>query len=183
MNKKIIAVLAVALLGACLRIFLVEEVSIPNFEAVTSLSLLGGSFLGGIFGSFASLLMVFISDAYLGNTQVFLFTWSAFVLIAILGSSLKTNSRRYTWKATGFGLGSVLFFFLSTNFGWWLTSGMYEMSFSGILKCYLAAIPFLRNQIVSVLIFVPVFSQVFSFVARKAFYKKLEMNKIRHSLQ
>lgn len=183
MRKKITIAIIIALLGACLRIFLNETVAVPNFEAITSLSLLAGSFLGGVLGSLTSLSMIFLSDIYLGNTQIFLFTWSAFLLAGIIGSLLKRNSKNYTFKAIGLGLGSVLFFFLWTNFGWWLTSGMYEMSFLGLLKCYLAGLAFLRNQIVSVFVFIPVFSPVFSFFSRSVFHEKLETKRIGHSLQ
>ena len=182
MNKKIIIVILIALLGASLRIFLNEKVAIPNFEAVTSLSLLAGSFLGGVFGSITSLLMIFISDIYLGNTQIYLFTWSAFLLIGIFGSLVKNNSRHHVLKTAGMGVASVLFFYLWTNFGWWLISGTYEMSFFGLIKCYIAGLAFLRNQMISVLIFVPVFSPMFSFFFQKVFYRKSEMKTVKQAL-
>ncbi|MCX6760980.1 MAG: hypothetical protein NTZ84_02685 [Candidatus Nealsonbacteria bacterium] len=182
MNKKIIIAILIALLGASLRIFLNEKVAIPNFEAVTSLSLLAGSFLGGIFGAITSLLMIFFSDIYLGNTQIYLFTWSAFLLIGIFGSLIKNNSRHYILKASGLGLGSVLFFYLWTNFGWWLLSGMYEMSFLGLIKCYIAGLAFLKNQMISILIFIPVFSQIFSFFSQKLFYRKSETKAVKQPL-
>ncbi|TFG35869.1 MAG: hypothetical protein E4H47_00375 [Parcubacteria group bacterium] len=175
MNKKIIIAILIALLGASLRIFLNEKVAIPNFEAVTSISLLAGSFLGGIFGAITSVLMIFFSDIYLGNTQIYLFTWSAFLLVGIVGSLLKNNSKHYVLKASGLGLGSVLFFYLWTNFGWWLISGTYEMSFFGLIRCYIAGLAFLRNQMISVLIFVPVLIPVFSFFSQKIFSRKSEM--------
>ena len=182
MNKKIISVIVIALLGASLRIFLNEKLAIPNFEAVTSLSLLAGSFLGGIFGPIASLSMIFFSDMYLGNSQIYLFTWSAFLLIGAFGSLIKSNSKHRVLKTAGAGLASVLFFYLWTNLGWWLLSGMYEMSFLGLLRCYVAGLAFLKNQIISVLVFVPVFSPVFSFFFQKVLYKKTEMKIAKQSL-
>jgi len=179
MNKKIIIAIFIALIGASFRIFLNEKISIPNFEAVTSLSLLSGSFLGGIFGGITSLLMIFFSDLYLGNTQIYLFTWSAFILIGILGSLIKNNSKKYILKITGMGVLSVLFFFLWTNFGWWLISGMYEMSFLGLIKCYIAGLAFLRNQMASVLIFTPAFGLIFSFFSRKIFSIYPRMNIVK----
>jgi hypothetical protein len=179
MNKKFIIAIIIALLGASLRIFLNEKVAIPNFEAITSLSLLAGSFLGGIFGAVTSILMIFFSDIYLGNTQIYLFTWSAFLLIGILGSLIKSNSRHYVFKISGLGLGSVLFFYLWTNFGWWIISGMYEMSLLGLIKCYVAGLAFLRNQIISVLIFIPVFRPLFSFFSQKIFSRGSELKTVR----
>jgi len=176
MNKKIILLLLIVLLGTSFRIFLNEKVAIPNFEAITSLSLLSGSFLGGIFGAVSSLLMIFFSDLYLGNTQIYLFTWSAFILIGVLGSIIKNNSKHYIFKITGLGVLSVLFFYLWTNFGWWLLSGMYEMNFLGLIKCYIAGLSFLRNQMTSVLIFTPAFGLIFSFFSSKVFSKQFQIN-------
>jgi len=182
MNKKIIIAIIIGLLGASFRVFLNEKVAIPNFEAVTSLSLLAGSFLGGIYGAITSLLMIFLSDIYLGNTQIYLFTWSAFLLIGIIGSLIKNNSRHYVLKVSGLGLGSVLFFYLWTNFGWWLISGTYELSFFGLIRCYVAGLAFLRNQIISVLIFLPAFSPIFSFFSQKIFSRKSELKMAKQLL-
>jgi len=65
------------------------------------------------------------------------------------------------------GFLSTLFFYLWTNFGWWLTFGMYEMTVGGLMQCYIAALPFLKNQIFSVLIFVPSFAILLSFAFSK----------------
>ncbi len=168
MNKrKIVLTVFIIFFGVVFRIFLNEKVGIPNFEAVTSLSLLSGSFLGGIFAVITPLLMLFFSDLCFGNTSVYLFTWSAFVLIGIFGTLIKRNSKHYFLKTTGMGILSVLFFYLWTNFGWWLVSGMYSMNLWGLIQCFAAGILFLKNQLLSVLIFTPFFGLVFSFLYEK----------------
>ena len=173
MNKrKILFSIFIIFIGVTIRIFLNEVIRIPNFEAVTSLSLVSGSFLGGIFAPIIPLSIIFLSDIYFGNTSVYLFTWSAFILIGIFGALLKRGSKHRFFKITGLGILSVLFFYFWTNFGWWLTSGMYQMTFPGLIKCYIAALPFLRNQLFSVLIFTPTFSLIFSLVFDKIFIKE-----------
>ena len=171
-KKKILIAISIIVFGVVFRIFLVEIVSIPNFEAVTALSLVSGSFLGGVFASIIPLSMIFLSDIYFGNTSVYLFTWSAFILIGIFGTLVKRSSKHHFFKITGLGILSVLFFYFWTNFGWWLTSGMYQMTLPGLIKCYIAALPFLRNQLFSVLIFTPTFSLIFSLVFDKIFIKE-----------
>jgi len=171
-KKKILSAVFIVIFGVIFRILLNEKVGIPNFEAVTAISLVSGSFLGGIFAPVIPLLIMFLSDIYFGNTSIYLFTWSAFILIGIFGLILKRNSKFYSLKITGLGILSVLFFYLWTNFGWWLVSGMYPMNFQGLIRCYIAALPFLRNQIGSVLIFAPSFSLIFFFILNK-FTKKL----------
>ncbi len=169
---KILLVVLIVLLGVLSRVFLNELITIPNFEMVTALSLTSGSFLGGMFAPLIPLLIIFLSDIYFGNTIIHLFTWSAFVLIGIFGSIFKRNLKHYFLKITSGGIVSVLFFYFWTNFGWWLTSGMYSMNFQGLITCYLAAIPFLKNQLVSVLIFTPIFVLIFTPIFEKFFVKK-----------
>jgi hypothetical protein len=41
---------------------------------------------------------------------------------------------------------SVLFFAI-TNFGMWLFSGFYPVTYAGLVACYTAAIPFFQNTI------------------------------------
>jgi hypothetical protein len=45
-------------------------------------------------------------------------------------------------------LGSSLFFFTSTNFAVWVSSGMYAHDLDGLIRCYVAALPFLQNTVV-----------------------------------
>jgi len=166
-KRKIIFAIFIVALGVGLRIFINEKINIPNFEAVTALSLLAGSFLGGIFGAIIPLLIVFFSDLYFGNASVYIFTWVAYVLIGIFGALLKRNSKYYFLKITGMGILSVVFFYLLTNFGWWLTFEMYPLTFQGLIECYIAGLPFLKNQLFSSLIFVPAFALIFSLVENR----------------
>ncbi|MGB5585021.1 MAG: DUF6580 family putative transport protein, partial [Gammaproteobacteria bacterium] len=47
---------------------------------------------------------------------------------------------------------SVLFFLL-TNFGVWVTSGLYPMTVDGLMQAYIAAIPFFQNSLLGNLVF------------------------------
>jgi len=166
MQNSLAAIFIIAF-GVVFRIILNKEIKIPNFESVTALSLLAGSFLGGIYSVLVPVFTIFLSDIYFGNTKIYIFTWSAFILIGVFGTMIKRNSRHYGLKMTGFGLVSVLFFYLYTNFGWWLTSGMYPMNLQGLIQSYIAGIPFLKNQLMSAAIFIPAFIPIFSFVFKK----------------
>lgn len=165
--SKIVLSLAFIFLGFFFRIFLKETVAIPNFEPITSLSILAGSFLGGVWGAVVLLLASFLYDIGAGNSLIFLFTWSAFLFLCFFGSALKRNSGNFALKATALSLFGVLFFYLYTNFGWWLIYDFYPKDFPGLFQCYIAALPFLKNQIASALIFAPVFSFIFSAIFNK----------------
>ena len=145
-KKKILFAIFIVILGVVFRIFLNKVIGIPNFEAVTAISLLSGSFLGGFFAPLIPLLIIFLSDLYFGNVSVYFFTWSAFILIGVFGIFFKRDSKHYFLKISGGGILSVLFFYLWTNFGWWLTFGMYPMTFEGLIVAFIAGLPFLKNQ-------------------------------------
>ena len=171
-KKKIFFVISIIIFGVVFRIFLNEKIGIPNFEAVTALSLISGSFLGGVFAPIIPLSIMFFSDIHFGNTSVYLFTWSAFILVGVFGTFFKRSSKYYFLKITGVGVFSVLFFYLWTNFGWWLVSGMYPMNFQGLIQSYVAGFPFLKNQLASVLIFTPLFGLIFSQIFDKLFARE-----------
>lgn len=173
-KKKIGLAISIIVFGVFFRIFLVKMVGIPNFEAITALSLVSGSFLGGVFAPIIPLTIVFLSDIYFGNILVYLFTWTAFILIGIFGVFFKKNSKYYFLKITGGGILSVFFFYLWTNFGWWLTTEMYEMTTQGLIKCYIAGLPFLKNQLLSALIFTPTFGLIFTFILDKVWVRETE---------
>jgi len=161
-SKKFFLIVTIVVFGTFLRIFLNEKVKIPNFEVMTTISLLSGSFFGGTIAMLIPVLIMFLSDLYFGNTIIYFFTWSAFILITIFGNFIKKDSKNFLIKITGAGIFSVLFFYLWTNFGWWLTFGMYPMNFSGLIQCYLAGLPFLKNQLISAIIFAPGLAIIFS---------------------
>jgi len=161
-SKKFFLIVTIVVFGTFLRIFLNEKVKIPNFEVMTAISLLSGSFFGGTIAMLIPVLIMFLSDLYFGNTIIYFFTWSAFILITIFGNFIKRDSKNFLIKITGAGIFSVLFFYLWTNFGWWLTFGMYPMSFPGLIQCYLAGLPFLKNQLISAIIFAPGLAIIFS---------------------
>ena len=158
-KEKILISLFIILFGAAARIFMVEFVQIPNFEIITALSLIAGVFLGGAFMLVIPLGIMAISDIYLGNTFILTFTWSAFVFIGIFGWLLRKNkdfNPCFIAKMTVVGIISSFFFYLYTNFGWWLLSNMYPPTFGGLIHCYVAGLPFLKTNLLGNLFFVPV---------------------------
>ncbi len=155
-NKtKLICALLLITSGAISRILLKD---LPNIETVTVTSLLAGSILGGLYSVVIPLTVIALSDMYIGNDPILIFTWSAWAVIGLLGRLLyhrRKNSYKFIFQITGMGLLSSLFFYLYTNFGVWLLWHMYPKTLSGLIQCYFMGLPFLRNQLVSDLIFIP----------------------------
>lgn len=76
-------------------------------------------------------------------------SWLVFQLSAYAG--LIALSRLIPWQSLlsciSSNILSALLFWLWTNFGVWLCSGMYDLSLKGLIACYLAAIPFLKYSL------------------------------------
>ncbi len=82
------------------------------------------------------------------------FTWGGFLLIGLLGWTLRGKAH---WAKIGAAsiAGSTIFFLVS-NFGVWLGWTMYPRSVAGLAACYSAAIPFYRNSLIGDLLFTAV---------------------------
>lgn len=153
-TKLSLAIFLIAF-GAIGRIILKD---IPNVETVMVASLLAGSLLGGAYTVIVPLTIIALTDMYIGNDLILLFTWSAWAIIGFFGWLVR-KKRRYSYRfiliLTGMGIISSLFFYLYTNFGVWLLWDMYPHNFAGLIQCYIMGLPFLKNNIVSDFIFIP----------------------------
>lgn len=134
----------------------------PNIELLTMVMLLANAYLGRRCALWLVFLVLVLSDTVLGNTSIFIFTWTGFLLPAIYTSrffSKHKNEEGLKRVVTGIslGLGSNLFFYLWTNFGVWLLDvwGMYPKTITGLIMSYINGLPFLRLHFLSTLIFVP----------------------------
>jgi len=128
----------------------------PNVEYVTAAALLAGAYLGKKYAILVPLAIMVLSDTLIGNTNIFVFTWSAYLLIGCLG--YLGGLRGKIIKATGAGILASLFFFLWTNFGVWALDSwaMYPRTLSGFIQCYIMGLPFLKLNLLGNLFFVPV---------------------------
>lgn len=76
-------------------------------------------------------------------------------MVVSLGFLLR---RRRTWpRIAGAGFASALTFFVISNFGVWVLGDgeRYPLTAAGLVDCYVQAIPFFRNTLISMAIFLP----------------------------
>jgi hypothetical protein len=79
------------------------------------------------------------------------YTYFALALVVLIGWAI---SGRISPLRVGAGaIASSILFFLVSNFGTWLSSGMYQHTFAGLTTCYVAAIPFFQNTVAGDLFF------------------------------
>jgi len=105
---------------------------------------------------FAPLAVLITTDFYLTTFsyhdgfrwQGYVTTWAWYAAVVVLGAILLRS--RVTWLrgAAAALLGPTSFFVIS-NYAVWAGSGMYARSWSGLVQCYAAAIPFYRNDVLS----------------------------------
>jgi hypothetical protein len=126
-----------------------------NFAPVGAIALFGGVYLGKRYALWLPLIIMMVSDVFLGYHSLILLTWGSFALIAMLGLWLR-NHKNIPNIVVGTVTGSLLFFFI-TNFGVWAFTGMYAKSFAGLVQCYVMAVPFFRNTLASDLFYVAAF--------------------------
>jgi len=76
------------------------------------------------------------------------------------------HKRVSIWNVFGVALSSSILFFVITNFAAFL-SGMYPISWTGLVSCYVAAIPFFQNTVASNLIFSGLLFGGFALIEKK----------------
>ena len=111
----------------------------PNFTPVIAIFMLSGGL------SLLPLLITYmITDAVIGFHSYMLWVYASLFAIA------------YFQRGAVF---SSTLFFVVTNFAVW-TGGWYGYTLEGLLTCYIMAIPFFVNMLISTLIFAQVFKYV-----------------------
>lgn len=132
-----------------------------NFSPIFAVCLFGGA----VYASRAHALWIPLAVMLLGDLGIWAVTgkvewafyagqpliYAAFVLCVLIGFALREN--RNWWKLQAAGGASCLSFFLITNFAVWWGSSTYPQSLSGLIACYVAALPFLKNSLVATALF------------------------------
>ena len=130
----------------------------PNFTPIIAVAIMSGYFFRNIYVSFSILLIsMLIADIFIGFYENIIFVYIALLLITFVFFKISNKINFKNLFIYGFA-GSLIFFIIS-NFGVWalgspgLNDIAYEKSLSGLIECYILAIPFFGNTFLSTLIF------------------------------
>ncbi|MGB3023595.1 MAG: DUF6580 family putative transport protein [Candidatus Saccharimonadales bacterium] len=121
-----------------------------NVTALTAVALLAGSVLPKRWALIAPLLAIISSDLIIGLHSLVYVTWGSFAIIALIGMRMNTISPKNVIVAS---LLSSTLFFIVTNAAVWLEGRMYQMTFEGLMQCYINALPFYRNMLAGDLLY------------------------------
>ena len=127
----------------------------PNFTSLIALSF----YIPAVFGIRyipVVILALFFTDLIIGFHSTMLFTSGSVILIGLISEYF---NKSIFVRICGVLMGSLIFFFLS-NFGVWL-GGSYGYTFSGLLSCYILALPFFGYTVLSSLIFSVIIETVY----------------------
>jgi len=149
----------------------------PNFAPIAGMGLFGAAYFSKKYFAFLIPFAAYwVSDMLLNNivyTQYYDgFQWmgspwvyASFALIIALGFVLLKKIS--VDRLIAASLSSSVLFFLITNFGTWISSTIYAKSFSGLVACYVAGIPFFWNTLAGDLFYVTVLFGSYELVKRQ----------------
>lgn len=135
-----------------------------NFAPVAAVAIFGGAVLPRRIAIWVPLLAMMASDLIIGLHSLVLLTWGCYALTALASSYIMR--RPSLIRGGSLAISASIGFFVVTNFGVWLTSGMYAHTWAGFIRCYEMALPFFRNTILSDLIYTAAIFGVYALALR-----------------
>ena len=124
----------------------------PNFTPILGLAVFAGATLDKRIFAFAiPLIAMLVSDIFIGFHASILTVYFAIALNVLIGIYLM---KKFTYlRAIGSLISGVIIFYIITNFAVWLGSSLYSKDFAGLISCYIMALPFLQNTLISSLFY------------------------------
>jgi uncharacterized membrane protein len=144
--KKLLSVTIIVFLGVVLRLIPHP----PNFAPIGAISLFSGIYFMRKYFFIVPLITMLLSDYFIGfyDIKIMASVYFSFVIISLLGLILKRINLNFVSVSLFSFISSLLFYFI-TNFAVWLFTPMYPKDISGLIFCYVLALPFLKNTILS----------------------------------
>jgi hypothetical protein len=139
----------------------------PNFSPIEAMAMFAGAWLASRWlAMLVPVAAMFLSDAFLGFHSGMPVVYGSMAAIA-LASHYGLRRKVSVGRVAIFGLGGAVFFFVVTNFAVWLRSGMYPMTWEGLVACYVAAIPFFHNQLAGVAVYSTLLFGAWALIAKR----------------
>lgn len=171
-NKQTLLIAGLVLFGIAWRL----TPHMPNFAPVGAIVLALSASLGWRQSLIATLVIMGVSDAIIGFYPGIEWTWLGFGLIIILGVVIKKLS--LAWRISLGAISTSSVFFIVSNFGTWISSGMYSFDIAGIIQCYVMALPFFKATLVSDLVFTTLFLASYEIVKFHVYFHFLRRPKL-----
>lgn len=160
-----------------------------NFAPIGAIALFGSAnYSKRYWMYFIPIFSMWLSDLVLNNIvygQYFdhfvwfysgsLFTYAALAIIVLMGRlSLKNIKFKNLLFST---IGASIIFFILSNFGVWVSSGLYSHTLLGLQTCYIAGIPFFNNTLIGDFVYTGLLFGVFELLKYRFPILRLEKAK------
>ena len=174
----------VAVTTAC-KYFFGPDITWSGFSPVIAIALLAGFIIRQKDKAFLlPLLALFLSDAAIHLLyKAGLFEYAGFyegqwknylLLLSATGIGWLVRGARYSGLVAGGFLAPTIYFGVSNYLVWQATTeAVYARSFSGLMTCYEAGLPFYRNSLAAMLVFLPVSLLLYNYLTRNKMELKL----------
>ncbi len=148
----------------------------PNFAPVGSVALFGGARLRGWQAYLVPLAAMLMTDpirsrmegGYAAYSWATLIIYTAFLINVVLGRLFLRNSSN-PWRIGAVALAGSVQFYLITNFPSWSAAGsLYPHTWSGLVACYVAALPFFGRTLLGDLFYSAVLFSAYALLSRRA---------------
>lgn len=137
----------------------------PNFTPIIAIAVMSGYFFKNLHFSIIVLFCsMIIGDVFIGFYSNMFYVYFPLFIITYF-CFLKNNKINFK-NLIIYGVSSSLVFFIISNFGVWMSGEMYEKNIAGLVNCYILAIPFLKNTMISTILF-----SYLSFISMSTFNK------------
>lgn len=137
----------------------------PNFSPVAAVALFAGAHLASRLWALAvPLSAMLLTDLILGFHATLPAVYLAVALSVLLGIGLR--GRGAAPVALGCVAGAGLFFVM-TNLAVWAFGGLYPLTGAGLAQCFVLALPFFQNTLLSTLLYGGVLFGAFRLLAGK----------------
>ena len=116
------------------------------------------------FSVFVPLGAMLISDFIIGKHSLMLWTYGPIIILSLL-SYYFTNANAS--RIASLAIASPAVFYLISNFGVWINSPMYTKDLSGLIQCYVNAVPFYASSAIACILFCSAFFLIYSLLINK----------------
>ena len=125
----------------------------PNFTPLLAIALYSGICFKNKFLFIIPLMSMILSDFFLGYHNSMIWIYLSFLMVFYIGY---TQSKKYSFKnLILLSFFSSTLFFVVSNFGVWIIG--YPKTIEGFITCYVLAIPFFHNTLLSTILFSSIF--------------------------
>tara|TARA_Y100000996_G_scaffold387270_1_gene345909 strand:+ start:356 stop:880 length:525 start_codon:yes stop_codon:yes gene_type:complete len=143
----------------------------PNFTPILSIAIMSGLYIKNRMIVLIPISIMLISDLFIGSYAIAFWVYTPILIICILAYFSKDKLSNILFYSF---MGPILFFIIS-NFGVWAYGG-YGFSIQGLITCYIAAIPFFKNTLISTFLFSGLIYMFYNAV--KTIFEKNQSSKV-----